>query len=556
MGNQYKSKPDISVLIPYFREPEKLRACVNSIVVKGGDDKYEILVALDDDDPMLSEAAAALVNHTKVKTFTWPRPDTLGQKLNKLAEQAKGHILWFISQDYTMETEGWPDKFRNAVSKLPNGKEVGILFPKDVLHPDHAAYPIVTRKMYETLGYFVPSYFPYWFVDTWHDELGILIGVHQEIDVEVKHQGERGKSHGLVDLKFWAEFFMQTRYLRVQDAVKLLRVIHGITPDSPPPIEMQRELNRRAHICQQRVEHLTHPKFIEAWENNVASAPSPAYPKVKAEAEAVVQKIRTMRPRPLKVAICVPSAETWRAGTAVDIAGISAHSIASGIEVLVINLQGSQISHSRNNIVGTALENNVDYLMWIDSDMKLPKDTIVRLLQHKKDIVGATYNKKVPPFETLGKLAAMPPADRIPDQLQEALLLPGGVLLVKADVYRKIGYPAYFETYMFAPGQDGLMGLKLLLANYFRDQPPKEVLDSLDGSPLGEWVKDHYFLGEASEPFLTFSEDLNWCRKVRRAGYKIWVDLALTHEVKHLGTREVTCQMPWLVEQEKSEAAD
>lgn len=539
MGKKYKHKDEmISVLIPYFREPEKLKPCIQSLIEKaGGDDRSEILIATDEDEPN----RIGDIGLMRLRVFTWPRPQTLGEKLNKLAKEAKGSILWFLSQDYEMTTEGWPEKFRATVKTLPNG--IGVLYPKDKLHVDHAAYPIITRKMMDTVGYFMPAHFPYWFVDTWWDEIGIMLGIKHEIDVEVSHQGERGKSHGLIDLAFWVEVFEATRHFRVADTVKLLRVAHAIAGNDPPPREAMQELGQRAQICAARVAHLAHPHFIKSWEANVASPPGPAYAEVKQRAQDLVTKIRSAIPKSIKVAICIPSTDSWKAKTATDVAALCAYTIASGIRIFLCNLQGSMISNSRNGIVELALQEKSDYLFWIDSDMSFPPDTLVRLLKHEKDIVGATYNKKVPPYETLGKFAGTMPKEPLTGGLHEALLLPGGMMLVKSEVYRKIGWPAYAECYRW-PGEDGLASLKELLRNYLRDIPPDDVMNSIDDTPLAAWIKTRFTLGEREEPWLYLSEDLFFCRKARRAGYQIWCDLDLTDQLAHLGTSEITCKLP------------
>lgn len=536
---KHQKKKLVSVLIPYFREAEKLKKCVASLMETAGlDQHFEILVATDHDEP--NKVAIQSV-WSGIRSFTGPRPPTLGEKLNVLAREAKGDILWFIAQDYEMVTPDWPEKFRAAVATLPNG--VGVLYPKDALHADHAAFPLITRTMMETVGNFMPPFFPYWFIDTWWDEIGILLGVKQEIGVEVKHQGDRGKSHSLVDLKFWAEVFDVTRHLRISDTVRLLRIAHNLPQDSSPPREAIEELNKRGVVCAQRVKHLSHPDFVKAWEANSAGNVNPAYPQVKAKAEEMIAKIRSLTKGPPKVAVCIPSTDTWKAKTATDVSALCAYSIAAGIQLFLCNLQGSMISNSRNGIVELALQEKCDYLLWIDSDMSFPPDALMRLLKHERDIVGATYNKKVPPFETLGKFAGTKPDGPITGGLYEALLLPGGMMLVKAEVYRKLGWPSYAECYRW-PGADGLASLKELLRNYLRDIPPDDVLNSLDATPLGEWIKTRFTLGEAEEPWLYLSEDLFFCRKSRRAGYKIYCDLDLTDQVVHLGTSEITCKLP------------
>src|SRR6478609_6265103 len=52
------------------------------------------------------------------------------------------------------------------------------------------------------------------------------------------------------------------------------------------------------------------------------------------------------------------------------------------------------VAHARNLIVEGAQGLKADWILWLDSDMTFPKETLLRLLQWDKDIVGATYVKK------------------------------------------------------------------------------------------------------------------------------------------------------------------
>jgi hypothetical protein len=243
-----------------------------------------------------------------------------------------------------------------------------------------------------------------------------------------------------------------------------------------------------------------------------------------------------------RVLVSLPSGRTWESRTATAVAGLCTFSALHGVQISIANLEGSMISKQRNDLVKMAIENNFDYMMWVDTDMIMPPNALLRLLGHNKDVVGATYNKRVPPYETLGKLKGPQPADLLQGGLFEADLMPGGFMLVKTEVYKKMGWPYYWETYQWS-GNDGVESLKTYLRDNYFELPPEEVLASLDAAaPLGEWLnKMATTYGHRWE---YYSEDLNFCRKLRKAGTTIWCDLTLTFEMIHLGTLEVTCRPP------------
>ena len=242
-----------------------------------------------------------------------------------------------------------------------------------------------------------------------------------------------------------------------------------------------------------------------------------------------------------KVMLCIPSSRTWESRTAGCVAGIMTYTAMHGYSVGIMNLETSMITKGRNDIVEHAIRGGFDYAMWIDSDMVLPPDTVIRLLKHKKDIVGGTYNKRVAPYETLGRLKGQKP-EGILRGIHEAEQMPGGCMLVKVDVYRKLGWPWYWETYRW-PGENGVDSLKEYLRHNFMKHAPEELLAQLDDIPIAKWLNDVH-AEEAKFNYQYYSEDLNFVRKAIKAGYRVWCDMDLTYQTIHLGTLEVTCKLP------------
>lgn len=541
MGEAKRKALTVSVLIPERGRPEMLDRLITSLLqTAAGDAHIEILVAIDDDDPAWTGREPFM--HSQTRYFRWPRPLTLGEKINRLKDEATGDLMWFIANDMVMETSGWPTKFRQAVAQLPNG--IGVAFVRDDLHPGHASYPILTRRFVEAVGFFVPPCYPFWWIDTHLDALGILIGQHHEVDVVVSAPEGRGKTHGLIDLPFWVSFYEALAPIRMREAIQLAAAAHG--EGTPAFQTVMRQIGQRQQVCAARTAHLSSPEFLAHWGGNAESAPPPSYPQVKAYAEQMMVDLQAQTPKRPRVAICTPSGRAIEATTSTCITAMAAHSAMAGIDIAVLNVQSSDVAHGRNGTVEIALKEGCDWLLWVDSDMRFPPDTLMRLLNHGRDIVGATYNKRVAnadgSYTTLGKFAGTRP-DVMHPGLHEALLLPGGMMLVKADVYRKIGWPFFAMAYKI-PGADGLDSFQKLMRAYFFEAPPEEALAELAGTKFGEWLRHGNVLGEYGEDVPTFSEDLFFCRRARRAGYKIWCDLSLTYEVAHLGEIPVTCLPP------------
>lgn len=149
------------------------------------------------------------------------------------------------------------------------------------------------------------------------------------------------------------------------------------------------------------------------------------------------------------------------------------------------NWRGPYVTESRSIIVEKAQSVNATHLLFLDSDNTFPPDVIDRLLSHNKDIVGATYLKRVPPYDLLGE-----PLDKPSDKpLIQMKKMPTGCLMIKMHVFDKLQKP------------------------YFR-------LAYKDGKEIGE--------------------DYNFCQDVGKLGYSVWCDQALSVQIGHVENRVVT----------------
>lgn len=186
------------------------------------------------------------------------------------------------------------------------------------------------------------------------------------------------------------------------------------------------------------------------------------------------------------VFISTPSLGTWDADTGTDMISTASWAYRNGIYVEPRGATGAYTESNRNNVVRAALayEHPIDAIMWIDADMRFPQDTISRLWSLGKDIVGGIYRERIAPFRYLGKFCNKDD-DHSTSGVKPMELMPGGMILVKTEVYRKLSYPWYKLD------EDGL-----------RD--------------------DYYFSTRA-----------------REAGYEIWCDMGLTVKVRHISKQEV-----------------
>lgn len=148
---------------------------------------------------------------------------------------------------------------------------------------------------------------------------------------------------------------------------------------------------------------------------------------------------------------------------------------------------GALIYTSRDAMATEAIKNEFDYVMWFDSDMVFPADTLVRLMNTLKekdlDILSGLYFRRIPPYspvlfdklEINGEECDWTEFKKIPDGLFEIGACGFGCVLMKTDVFFDV--QSKFGQ-MFAPiGRNG--------------------------------------------------EDVAFCWRARQCGYKIWCDPSL-----------------------------
>lgn len=187
----------------------------------------------------------------------------------------------------------------------------------------------------------------------------------------------------------------------------------------------------------------------------------------------------------MKTLIAIPTSRDIEIQCAASIIGMEREG-----RIGVFCPQSYSIDESRNAIVEHALEIGYDYIMWIDSDMILPKDTLLKLLAHDKDIVSGVYRHKL----LFGEHAV---AKRYKEDAK--------------------------DTYEDIP---------------LKEIREKEQLMEIDGVGFGCVLTKVDMFRHIKKPWFSFSknmgEDIYFCRKAQKAGYKIFLDTSILCD--HIGT--------------------
>lgn len=185
---------------------------------------------------------------------------------------------------------------------------------------------------------------------------------------------------------------------------------------------------------------------------------------------------------------------------------MSFHTATTDDRVMLYTSHGTLIASQRMELARQALEEKADYLLWLDSDMRFPRETVGHLMLRDKPIVAANYATRRMPVKPVAMMDNDGEIGRVytaPDSegLQPVDYIGMGVMMVKREVFEKVEAPWFAIPY----------------------------------STVGQ----HYI-----------GEDVFFCRKAREAGYEVLVDHDLSHQVKHVGTFEYSHEGAWAMKEQ------
>lgn len=143
------------------------------------------------------------------------------------------------------------------------------------------------------------------------------------------------------------------------------------------------------------------------------------------------------------ILIGVPCGEYIKSRTAFDLFNLNTYDVRLTME------RGCDVASNRNKLAQRAIDGNYSHLLFIDSDMSFPPDTLARLIKHDKDIVGVAINRRSLPLESNVKPLSKEDVDKpLPTELFEATSVGTGIMLIKTDVFKNLEYPWFDFEYL------------------------------------------------------------------------------------------------------------
>jgi Anp1 len=181
-------------------------------------------------------------------------------------------------------------------------------------------------------------------------------------------------------------------------------------------------------------------------------------------------------------AICTPVRDFVLAGFTYDLAQL----LRVERDVVFTISHGTYISNQRNLLAKTAMAHGASHVLFIDSDMRFPPDTLQQLLRRGLDIVGANCSQRMKKeFTARARGCFISSVGKTGIEKVDTLGM--GVTLIKREVFEKLPEPWFFMQ------SDG--------------------------------TKD-------------IGEDVNFCLLAGKHGIKIHIDHDLSQQVRHAGIVE------------------
>lgn len=202
----------------------------------------------------------------------------------------------------------------------------------------------------------------------------------------------------------------------------------------------------------------------------------------------------------MKVAVCVPCRDEVMTGFAFDFAKMCAYDASVRCKnnkggLMLYTMPGTLIFDQRQKLAQIALDEGADAVLFIDSDMRFPKDTIEVLLSRDVPIVGVnavTRRKPVLPCALNLQMVNDKPQwvkvdSRGKQGIEQVTAVGFGVTLIRKEVFEKLSVPWFDAGW----GNFGVIG-----------------------------------------------EDVHFCAKAHDAGIPVFVDHDLSMHIGHIGTYE------------------
>jgi hypothetical protein len=193
--------------------------------------QVDVWVYVDHDDEVTKKFIASNIHATYPYQIHWwlgERTQTQGEMTNILWQHSTTNASIYIPapDDYVFNTPHWDETIRATFNRYPN--RILLAYPDEpTASAEQVTFIILSAEWINSLGHFLTAYFPYWYDDTWLDQVAQMVQRKIKVEIQVNPQGNKGKTIRMRNLRFWSYFFHHTHDERVADAERLRQAIYG-----------------------------------------------------------------------------------------------------------------------------------------------------------------------------------------------------------------------------------------------------------------------------------------------------------------------------------------
>ena len=236
----------ISILTPTRQRPNRLSEFIMSVYQHTDEkNRVELLMYVDRDDPT-KDQYLDFFEHCQTEFqdflrihFVFGESKSVSKSWNDLYERSVGDIIIMGNDDLIYRTPSW-DRMVELESNIFEDDIYCMWMDDRINRENHCAFPIVSRKWCETLGYFTPGVFHFGYNDTWVFDiakqvdrcrfLGGVIGEHMHFTQGKAIKDETYERNRVVGRNYYQldeVIFNSSEMIqkRIEDAEKLKKVM-------------------------------------------------------------------------------------------------------------------------------------------------------------------------------------------------------------------------------------------------------------------------------------------------------------------------------------------
>lgn len=231
------NKNKISLLCPSKNRSSKFHRMSKSLIKKTDDSsRIELLICFDQKEEEIDFYDQHISNLTNsgfvVKKF-FENLNSHAKRNNFLANKSAGDIIFPINDDLIILTSKWDNIVDKEFSKNKDNEPLCIWINCDRKYKnlDYSAFPIINRYWYNLIGYIVPEYFKFWYLDWWICEVSRLskkyflskIFIHQFHAETYESEKDQTyiKNATQYNLDYDYNMWLKTKNYRIQDSIKI-----------------------------------------------------------------------------------------------------------------------------------------------------------------------------------------------------------------------------------------------------------------------------------------------------------------------------------------------